>query len=84
MRFSHVGLQFALTVGILVALGIWADKRLGTTPLFALLGVGVGFGIGFYHLYRAIYGVENGTSGKGATRGAHSAPGRDPEDADKS
>jgi hypothetical protein len=63
LRYSHLGLQFALTVGIFTYAGIWADGRFGTSPLFVLLGVGVGFGMGFYHLYRGVYPPRRGDSG---------------------
>ncbi len=55
MRFSHVGLQFALTVGLLTMAGVWADGKWGTSPLFTLIGTSVGFGAGFFNLYRAVY-----------------------------
>jgi hypothetical protein len=79
MRFSHVGVQFALSVGAFVALGIWGDTRLGTTPLFTLLGVMAGFGIGFYHLYKSIYGV-GGMATKTRTPGGTHAPDASPRD----
>ncbi|GJM43711.1 MAG: hypothetical protein DHS20C21_05530 [Gemmatimonadota bacterium] len=51
VRYSHLGIQFALVV----LLGIWAgtqlDKRLSTN-LFTLVGTFAGAGIGFYFLYR--------------------------------
>ena len=51
VRYSHLGIQFALVV----LLGIWGgaqlDKRLSTN-LFTLIGTFAGAGIGFYFLYR--------------------------------
>ncbi len=53
VRYSHLGIQFALVV----ILGIWGgaqlDKRLSTN-FFTLVGTFVGAGIGFYFLYREI------------------------------
>ena len=31
--------------------GNWLDGRLGTRPLFVLLGVFLGFGLSFYRMY---------------------------------
>lgn len=51
VRYSHLGIQFALVV----ILGIWAgtllDKKLSTN-FFTLVGTFAGAGIGFYFLYR--------------------------------
>lgn len=55
MRFSHLGLQFAATIALLTGGGLWLDRRWGTTPLFILIGISLGFSAGFYHLYRAVY-----------------------------
>ena len=55
MRLSHVGLQFALTIGLLTMAGVWADRKWGLSPLFTLVGTSVGFAAGFYNLYRAVY-----------------------------
>ncbi|MFV1986254.1 MAG: AtpZ/AtpI family protein [Gemmatimonadota bacterium] len=44
-----------MTLGLAVALfawaGNWLDSRLGTSPLFVLLGVFGGFGGGFWSMY---------------------------------
>lgn len=56
LAHSHLGLTFALFLGGLSYLGLELDRRLGTTPLFTLLGGGLGFAAGFYHLYRGVYG----------------------------
>jgi F0F1-type ATP synthase assembly protein I len=55
MRFSHLGLQFAMTIALLTGGGVWLDGKLGTMPLFTLIGLFLGFGAGFYHLYRAVF-----------------------------
>jgi F0F1-type ATP synthase assembly protein I len=52
LRYSHVGFQFFLAVGLLTAGGIWLDRRLGTVVLFTLLGLALGFAGGFLTLYR--------------------------------
>ncbi len=55
MQYSHLGLQFALTVGLLFYAGFWADGRWGTGPFLTIFGTFAGFGIGFFHLYRSVY-----------------------------
>jgi F0F1-type ATP synthase assembly protein I len=63
LRTSHLGIQFVLVFGLFAFLGFYADEKLGTLPLFLLLGVAVGFAIAFYQLYVAVFGV-GGVSGK--------------------
>ncbi len=46
LKYSHVGVQFVLTVGIPTALGFWADHEWGTLVLFTLLGFAIGFAAG--------------------------------------
>jgi ATP synthase protein I len=52
--FAGAGIQFAAALVLFVFLGSWLDKRLGTSPLFVVLGVFVGGGGGFYSLYRKV------------------------------
>jgi hypothetical protein len=56
LRYSHVGVQFLVAVGLPTAGGIWADQRLGTGVLLTLLGLVLGFAAGVYSLYREVYG----------------------------
>ena len=55
MQYSHLGLQFAMTIALFTGGGFWLDRKLGTTPLCLLIGLFLGFGAGFYHLYRAVF-----------------------------
>ena len=50
-RFVGLGLTLALSVLLFLGGGWWLDGRLGTTPLFTLVGTFVGAGAGFYHIY---------------------------------
>ena len=52
--FSEIG--FTLLVTTLVGVGVvyWADTRLGTIPIFVLIGFFVGAGIGALAIYRLI------------------------------
>ena len=43
LRFAGVGVQYAATILILTLLGIWADKKAGTAPLFLLVFLLLGF-----------------------------------------
>jgi hypothetical protein len=65
LRYSHLGLQFALTVGLVFFGGLKADERLQTSPLFTLLGVALGFGIGLYRLMVDVYGMGKKRPGDG-------------------
>ena len=52
IRYSHLGVQFALILLAAVFGGVQVDKKLSTGGLFTILGTFVGAGIGFYLLYR--------------------------------
>ncbi len=51
-RYSGYGITLGLAVALFAWLGTLLDERLGTKPLFVLLGTFVGFGAGFYRLIR--------------------------------
>jgi F0F1-type ATP synthase assembly protein I len=44
--FSEIGFVLLVTTLAGVGVGYWADTRLGTVPLFILIGLFVGMGIG--------------------------------------
>jgi F0F1-type ATP synthase assembly protein I len=44
--FSEIGFVLLVTTLAGVGIGYWADTRLGTVPLFVLVGLFVGMGIG--------------------------------------
>lgn len=50
-----IGLRWGLTLAIAVLLGFfigrWLDMKLGTTPLFLLIGIFWGLGGSFYSLF---------------------------------
>jgi len=52
VRYSHLGLQFAVILFLAVFGGVQLDKRLGTGGLFTILGTFAGASLGFYVLYR--------------------------------
>lgn len=42
--FASLGLTIAVTVGVFVVLGLWADSALGTSPWCLLAGIVLGCG----------------------------------------
>jgi F0F1-type ATP synthase assembly protein I len=44
--FSEIGFILLITTLAGVGLGLWADRQLGTTPLFVLVGLFAGLGAG--------------------------------------
>jgi ATP synthase protein I len=53
-RYAGVGIQFAAAVILFLFAGQWLDRRLGTSPVFLMLGVFVGAGAAFYSMYRKL------------------------------
>ena len=56
--YASVGIQFAVTILVFVAGGWWLDGRLGTTPIFILLGMLLGAVAAFYKLYRTLMDLD--------------------------
>ena len=54
-RFSAVGIQFALTLGVFTFLGFWLDEWLGSQPWFTIGGAFFGFAGGTIKLYRQVF-----------------------------
>lgn len=50
-RYSHLGLQLAVSIVLFLWVGWWLDGRVGTVPLFTVLGALTGAAAGFYSLY---------------------------------
>ncbi len=55
---AGLGLALAMSIALFALGGNWLDGRLGTSPLFVLLGVFLGFGGGFYRMYARLV-LEN-------------------------
>lgn len=51
-QFAGIGVQFALSVVVFAFAGVWLDKKLGTSPLFVLVLVLGGAGLGFWSMIR--------------------------------
>ena len=54
--YLGIGWTMASSLGLSLAFGYWLDGKLGTQPLFLLVGSGFGLFAGFYHLYRSVIG----------------------------
>jgi len=67
-EFAGAGLQFALTLVFFAFLGIWLDKRLGSSPWFVLICVFVGAAAGFYSIYRKLMGPTRRDASGGKPR----------------
>jgi F0F1-type ATP synthase assembly protein I len=52
LRYSHLGIQFCLTFGVFVALGMWADARLAWSPWLTVAGCALGMTAATYLLIR--------------------------------
>ena len=55
-EFAGVGMQFAITIVLFALLGVWLDKRLGTSPWLVILMVFGGAALGFWMMYRRMVG----------------------------
>jgi len=57
MRYSGIGLDFAVTVGLFTWAGWWLDEKLrlaGSFPLLLILGVFGGMVFGIYRMKRTL------------------------------
>ena len=53
-KYAGLGLQFAVSILAFLYAGQWVDRKLGTTPLFLIIGVFVGAGASFFAIYRSL------------------------------
>jgi len=67
-EFAGIGVQFAATILIFVFLGVWLDRRLGTSPWLLLVCVFVGAAGGFYSMYRKMTAARSRDSDQNAER----------------
>jgi F0F1-type ATP synthase assembly protein I len=60
-----LGLGTTLAVTVLAGLGggYWLDRRLGTRPVFLLLGGAFGVGVALYHFFRTVAGLDKRQAG---------------------
>ena len=55
LRYAHLGTQFCALVAGGVLGGWWLDGKLGSKPIFTLVGTVLGSGYGFIVLYRSVF-----------------------------
>ena len=53
-KYFAVGLKFAAGIVVFSLAGIWLDRRLGTIPLFTLVGTLGGAVLGFLSVYHDV------------------------------
>ncbi len=58
-EYTGYGLTWALSVLLFLMGGWWLDLRIGTEPLFMILGAFLGAAAGFYSLYRHVVGLAS-------------------------
>lgn len=57
--YLTLGIQLAAAVVIFLVVGVWADSRLGTSPLFTLLGLLLGSAGGFIKFFRTVSQLDH-------------------------
>ncbi len=55
LQYAGLGLEFAAGIGLFVALGLWLDRRWGSSPVLLLTGLAVGFTAAMYRLIRVLH-----------------------------
>ena len=64
LRHYSQGLQFILPILLCTLGGNWLGRKYDMATLFTLLGLALGFAVGFWSLYKELYG--DGPGGPGA------------------
>lgn len=57
-KYLAMGLRFAGGIVVFLFAGLFLDKKLGTTPVFLLIGTLAGAGFGFLSIYRELIADE--------------------------
>ena len=76
LKYSHLGLSFAIFLGGSFFLGLKADQKFGTGSVLTLLCGGLGTAAGFYYLLRQVSAVQRADGEAGGLEGK-----KDEEDA---
>ncbi|HUS47998.1 MAG TPA: AtpZ/AtpI family protein [Phycisphaerae bacterium] len=50
LRYSAAGLEFIITFGVMLIVGLLLDRHLGSRPAFTIAGSVAGFACGLYRL----------------------------------
>ena len=63
IQYYNLALSFGITMIAAIFLGLyggwWLDRRLGTFPVFMLLGIFLGIGIGFRSLWSELNALKD-------------------------
>lgn len=51
-RYTAIGMEFALCVGLMLWAGMWLDEKMKTSPVMMLAGLILGFAAGLYWLIK--------------------------------
>lgn len=53
-KYAGIGIQFAASIVLFLYAGRWLDRRLGTDPIFLIVGVFAGATAAFYSIYKRL------------------------------
>lgn len=67
-KYAGFGVQFAIAVLLFLYAGNWVDQKLGSSPLFLVLGVFVGAGASFYSIYQRLMTDQRDAAQRAAER----------------
>lgn len=67
-KYAGFGVQFAIAILLFLYAGNWVDGKLGTAPLFLVLGVFVGAGASFYSIYQRLMADQRDAEHRAAAR----------------
>jgi F0F1-type ATP synthase assembly protein I len=69
-RHAHHGFQLAIATGLFLGAGWWLDGKVGTAPLFTIIGALVGASAGFYNMIRSLKaGPRSDSAGRDERKG---------------
>lgn len=57
---AGLGITWAASVLLFLGAGWWLDGKLGTVPLFTILGAGLGAGSGLWYIVKEVRGAASG------------------------
>ena len=58
MRYSGMGLEFAVSFGLFVFGGLYLDKKMDSSPIGIIIGAFLGFGVALYQLIKNAQEME--------------------------
>jgi F0F1-type ATP synthase assembly protein I len=70
LAVAGLGFQFAASLLLFYYAGQWLDRRLGTAPVFLLVGVFVGAGASFFVMYKQLMAAQRREEEARRTRAA--------------